>query len=61
MAAHTGISKSTAQRWFDPFGVQPHRQRHFKPSNDRFFIEKVRDIVGPSPPAARSCSRAVRG
>lgn len=34
MAEHTGISKSTVQRWFGLFGVQPHRQRHFKLSND---------------------------
>jgi len=46
MAEHAGVSKSTVQRWFDLFGVQPHRQRHFKLSNDPFFIEKVRDIVG---------------
>ena len=46
MAEHTGISRSTVQRWFELFGVQPHRQRHFKLSNDPFFIEKVRDIVG---------------
>ncbi len=46
MAEHTGVSKSTVQRWFDLFGVQPHRQRHFKISNDPFFVEKVRDIVG---------------
>ena len=46
MAERTGVSKSTVQRWFDLFGVQPHRQRHFKLSNDPFFIEKVRDIVG---------------
>ena len=46
MAQRTGISKTTVQRWFDLFGVQPHRQRHFKLSNDPFFIEKVRDIVG---------------
>ncbi len=45
MAEHTGISKSTVQRWFDLFGVLPHRQRQFKLSNDPFFIEKVRDIV----------------
>ena len=30
MAEHTGISKSTVHRWFKMFGVQPHRQRHFK-------------------------------
>lgn len=46
MAEQTGVSKSTVQRWFDLFGVQPHRQRHFKLSNDPFFVEKVRDIVG---------------
>lgn len=46
MAQETGVSKSTVQRWFDLFGVQPHRQRHFKISNDPFFVEKVRDIVG---------------
>lgn len=46
MAEETGVSKSTVQRWFDLFGVQPHRQRHFKISNDPFFVEKVRDIVG---------------
>ena len=46
MAEHTGISKSTVQRWFDLFGVQPHRQRHLKLSNAPFFVEKVRDIVG---------------
>ena len=26
--------------------IQPHRQSHFKLSNDPFFVEKVRDIVG---------------
>ena len=46
MAEETGVSKSTVQRWFDLFGIQPHRQRHFKISNDPFFVEKVRDIVG---------------
>ena len=46
MAAHSGISKSTVQRWFTLFGVQPHRQRTFKLSTDPFFVEKVRDIVG---------------
>jgi putative transposase len=46
MAEHTGISKSTVQRWFELFGIQPHRQKTFKLSNDPFFVEKVRDIVG---------------
>lgn len=42
----TGISKSSVQRYLSLFGVQPHRRRTFKLSNDPFFIEKVRDIVG---------------
>ena len=46
MAERSGVSKSTVARWFDLFGVQPHRQRAFKLSNDPFFVEKVRDIVG---------------
>ena len=45
-AAKTRISKSTVQRYFTLFGVQPHRTKHFKLSPDPFFIEKVRDIVG---------------
>jgi putative transposase len=46
LADTTGISKSTVQRVWNAFGLQPHRQRNFKLSNDPFFIEKVRDIVG---------------
>jgi putative transposase len=40
------LSKSTVHRIWQAFGLQPHRQRHFKLSNDPFFVEKVRDIVG---------------
>jgi transposase len=46
LADATGLSKSTVQRVWNAFGLQPHRQRHFKLSTDPFFIEKVRDIVG---------------
>ncbi len=46
IAAQTGVSKSTVQRWFDLFGVQPHRQRTFQLSNGPCLVEKVRDIVG---------------
>ncbi len=46
LAQTTGISKSTVQRIWNAFGLQPHRQRHFKLSTDPFFVEKVRDIVG---------------
>jgi putative transposase len=33
-------------RVWKAFGIQPHRQKHFKLSTDPFFVEKVRDIVG---------------
>jgi putative transposase len=46
IAAETDISKSTVQRVWKAFGLQPHRQKHFKLSTDPFFVEKVRDIVG---------------
>ncbi len=46
IAAETRLSKSTVHRVWQAFGLQPHRQKHFKLSTDPFFVEKVRDIVG---------------
>lgn len=46
MEKETGLSKSTIQRTWSAFGLQPHRQKHFKLSTDPFFAEKVLDIVG---------------
>jgi len=46
IAGETGVSKSTVHRIWEAFGLQPHRQKQFKLSNDPFFVEKVRDIVG---------------
>lgn len=46
IAKETELSPPTVQRIWSAFGLQPHRQRHFKISNDPFFVEKVRDIVG---------------
>jgi len=46
IAAEAKLSKSTVQRVWKAFGLQPHRQKHFKISTDPFFVEKVRDIVG---------------
>jgi putative transposase len=46
LAAQTGLSKSTVHRYMTLFGLQPHRSKSFKLSNDPFFIEKVRDVVG---------------
>ena len=45
MAVEVGVSKSTVQRVWNTFGLQPHRQKHFKLSTDPFFVEKLRDIV----------------
>ena len=46
VAAETGISKSSVQRYFQLYGLQPHRSESFKLSTDPFFIEKLRDVVG---------------
>lgn len=40
------LSKSSVQRVFQLFAVQPHRSKSFKLSNDPFFVEKIRDVVG---------------
>jgi len=46
IAQETKLSKSTIQRIWNAFNVQPHRQKHFTLSTDPYFVEKVRDIVG---------------
>jgi putative transposase len=46
IAKQTKLSHPTVYRIWRAFGLQPHRQRHFKLSTDPFFVEKVRDIVG---------------
>ena len=46
IAEETNVSKSTVHRVWRAFGLQPHRQKHFKLSTDPFFVEKVRDVVG---------------
>ena len=46
VAKETKLSRPTVHRIWQAFGLQPHRQRHFKLSTDPFFVEKVRDIVG---------------
>ena len=40
------MSSTTVHRYMSMFGLQPHRSRSFKLSNDPFFVEKVYDIVG---------------
>jgi len=53
MASGVGISVSSVQRIWRDHGLQPHRVRQFKLSNDPKFVEKLRDVVGlyVSPPA----------
>lgn len=46
LASETGISPTSVHRYISLFGLQPHRSKSFKLSNDPFFVEKVRDIVG---------------
>lgn len=46
LAAETGLSPTSVHRYIRLFGLQPHRSKSFKLSNDPFFVEKVRDIVG---------------
>ncbi len=52
MAKRAGISESTVGRIWRSYGLQPHRAETFRLSNDPFFIDKVRDVVGlyVSPP-----------
>ena len=55
MGAETGLSKDAVHRIWRTFGLQSHRQDHFKLSTDPFFVDKVRDIVGlyMNPPCSR--------
>jgi putative transposase len=46
IARQSRLSRATVHRIWSAFGLQPHRQNHFKLSTDQFFVEKVRDIVG---------------
>ncbi len=46
MAKAVGISVSSVQRIWRAHGLQPHRVRQFKLSNDPRFVEKLRDVVG---------------
>jgi putative transposase len=46
IAKETNFSKSTVQRIWSAFNLQPHRQKHFTLSTDPYFVEKVHDIVG---------------
>jgi transposase len=53
MAKAIGVSVSSVQRIWRAHGLQPHRVRQFKLSNDPEFVAKLRDVVGlyVNPPA----------
>jgi hypothetical protein len=53
MATASGISASAVQRIWRKHGLQPHRTRQFKLSNDPQFAAKLHEIVGlyVDPPA----------
>lgn len=46
MARQVRVSQSSVSRVWRAFHLKPHRRRTFTLSNDDFFVEKVRDIVG---------------
>jgi transposase len=46
LARQVGVSQSSVSRVWRAFHLKPHRRRTFTLSNDEFFVEKVRDIVG---------------
>ncbi len=53
MAKAVGISRSSVRRIWAGQGLQPHRMRTFKISNDPKFADKLKDVIGlyVNPPA----------
>jgi transposase len=46
LAQESGLSRSTVNRIWRAFALQPHRSETFKLSKDPRFIDKVHDMVG---------------
>lgn len=46
MAKAAGISHTSVQRIWSAHGLKPHLVKTFKLSNNKRFVEKVRDVVG---------------
>ena len=46
MARHAGVSHTTVQRIWHAHELKPHLVRTFKLSNDKQFVEKLRDVIG---------------
>ena len=62
MAKEVEISPSSVRRIWKGHGLQPHRVRAFKLSNDPKFAEKLKEVVGLyiDPPAHATCSASTR-
>jgi len=62
MAKAVGISPSSVRRIWAGQGLQPHRVRTFKISNDAKFADKLKDVVGRyvDPPAHAVASASTR-
>ena len=46
LAKALGISHTSVQRIWNAHGLKPHLVKAFKLSNDKRFVEKVKDVVG---------------
>lgn len=46
MAKKSDISHSSVQRIWDAHHLKPHLVKTFKLSNDRHFVEKLKDVIG---------------
>lgn len=46
LARRLSMSKTTVARIWQAFRLQPHRQETFELTNDPYFVDKVRDVVG---------------
>ena len=46
MAEVQGVSKNTVQRIWKIHNLKPHLTKTFKISNDKYFVEKLIDVVG---------------
>ena len=56
MARATGISTAQLSRWWSAAGIQPHRVRTFKLSDDPQFEAKLRDVIAVYEKKARPTS-----
>ena len=60
MAKAQGVSPATVQRIWDAHGLQPHRTRAFKLSNDPLFTREAHRRGRALPEPAREGARALR-